>query len=78
YPDHHQFRRSEFHALEEALLRDGIRDVVITQKDKYHLSDTSPKINIFTMEIEIDIENDADFLQRVERVLERKMSQKKG
>ncbi|UCC95989.1 MAG: tetraacyldisaccharide 4'-kinase, partial [Candidatus Omnitrophota bacterium] len=28
YPDHHQFRRSEFHALEEALLRDGIRDVV--------------------------------------------------
>ena len=69
YPDHHELSQVEFDRLETDLLKKGIKDLVITQKDKYHFPTNETKLNIVVMEVDIEIDNEAYFLGKVKAYL---------
>lgn len=65
YPDHHELTDKEFKQLQDELLKEGIDNLIITRKDKYHLPTGEKKINIFILDITMCIENEQDFLEQV-------------
>ncbi|MCK4912205.1 MAG: tetraacyldisaccharide 4'-kinase [Candidatus Omnitrophica bacterium] len=69
YPDHHELTINEFHRLEDDLISKGINDLVITHKDKYHFPCLESKLNIFVLEVELEIENQDEFVKSVEEGL---------
>ncbi len=69
YPDHYQLSEAEFLALQSDLLKNGIKDLVITHKDKYHLPSVEFKLNIFIMEVELQIEDEDGFIQEISKKL---------
>ncbi|MDD4182945.1 MAG: tetraacyldisaccharide 4'-kinase [Candidatus Omnitrophica bacterium] len=62
YPDHYDLTTDDFNSLQENLLKEGIHDVIITEKDKYHLPDADSKINFYILEIEMKIAEEQRFL----------------
>ena len=72
YPDHYELSKPRFRNLEKELIRKSIKDLVITSKDRYHLPIIETKLNIFIMEIEVEIENESEFLQEIEIKLSKK------
>jgi len=72
YPDHYELSKTKFRNLEKELIKKGINDIVITSKDRYHLPSIETKLNIFIMEIEVEIENESEFLKDIEAKLLRK------
>jgi len=69
YPDHYELSVDEFRNLEDKLIKKGIIDLVITHKDKYHFPTIASKLNIFILEIELEIENKDEFLKEIEKRL---------
>ncbi|MBP7088706.1 MAG: tetraacyldisaccharide 4'-kinase [Candidatus Omnitrophica bacterium] len=65
YPDHYELSKDEFNSLQEDLIRKNIFGLVITAKDKYHLPTTKPKVDIYILNIEIEIENNQDLLETI-------------
>ena len=63
YPDHYNLTLEEFNSLQENLIKEGIRDVLITGKDKYHLPETGSKINFYIFDIEMEISEEKKFLE---------------
>ncbi|MCK9572894.1 MAG: tetraacyldisaccharide 4'-kinase [Candidatus Omnitrophica bacterium] len=63
YPDHHNLTIGEFSSLQENLIKEGIRDVLITGKDKYHLPAIDSKINFYIFDIEMGISEEKKFLE---------------
>lgn len=61
YPDHYDLTIEEFNSLQENLAKEGIKDVLITGKDKYHLPNTSSKINFYILEIGMEISEEEKF-----------------
>ncbi|MBU0878696.1 MAG: tetraacyldisaccharide 4'-kinase [Candidatus Omnitrophica bacterium] len=70
YPDHYELQDAEFNNLQDDLLKRGIKDLVITHKDKYHFPHQKIKLNIFIVEIEMEIEKEENFLQEIEKRLD--------
>ena len=66
YPDHHELSIDEFCNLEDSLISKGINDLVITHKDKYHLPSLESRLNIFILEVELEIEDQSRFLKEIE------------
>ena len=71
YPDHHELSSAEFNSLEADLIKKGINDLVITHKDKYHFPCWRSRLNIFILEVELEVENEDEFLKNVEDKLVR-------
>ena len=71
YPDHYELNNNEFHKLEDNLINKGINDLIITHKDKYHFPLGNSKLNIFILEVKLEIENQDDFLRNIEEGLEK-------
>ena len=69
YPDHHQLSESEFSNIQESLLQADIKDLVITHKDKYHLPSKKTKLNISVMEIDIEIEDEDNLMEEINKEL---------
>ena len=70
YPDHHRLTQKEFNDLQYELLQDGISELIITAKDKYHLPHgIKTKIKIIAMEIKIEIKEEEKFLQNIKTCL---------
>ena len=66
YPDHYELSTFEFRRLEDDLIKKGINDLVITHKDKYHLPSIKSRLNIFILEVELEIEDETRFLKEIE------------
>lgn len=62
YPDHYALNAEEFKVLQDNLIKDGIYNVIITAKDKYHLPESGAKLNFFVFEIEIEISEENSFI----------------
>ncbi len=71
YPDHYELNNAEFRSMEDDLIKNGINDLVITHKDKYHFPNLASRLNIFVLEVELEIENEDEFLKSVEDKLAR-------
>jgi tetraacyldisaccharide 4'-kinase len=69
YPDHYQLSETEFTALQDELLKNNIKDLIITHKDKYHLPSVEFKLNIIIMEVELQIEDEDSFIQDISKRL---------
>lgn len=69
YPDHHQLTQAEYNRIEEDLSAQGIEDLIITAKDRYHLPTDKGKLRVKIMEIELDIENEESFLTEIKSKL---------
>ncbi|MDP2922279.1 MAG: tetraacyldisaccharide 4'-kinase [Candidatus Omnitrophota bacterium] len=69
YPDHYEFNPDEFIALQNNLRDNGILDIIITHKDKYHIPKDAIKLNIYIMKVKIKIEEEEDFLKEIEKGL---------
>ncbi len=67
YPDHYEFTKNEFGIVEEGLENNGIRNCLITYKDKYHLPEMNHKINFYIFEIEIKIDEESRFLEEIKQ-----------
>lgn len=70
YPDHYSLTPDEFIALQENLEKEDISDIIITRKDKYHIPRPAAKLNVYVMDIEIQIEEEEKFLADVENILQ--------
>jgi tetraacyldisaccharide 4'-kinase len=62
YPDHYTLNADEFKVLQDNLIKDGIYNVIITAKDKYHLPESGAKLNFFIFEIEMEISEENSFI----------------
>jgi tetraacyldisaccharide 4'-kinase len=70
YPDHYELSEKEFEKIQNELADEGINDIIITRKDKYHLPGLPPgKIRVIVMDIEMIIEDSENFLREVENCL---------
>lgn len=65
YPDHYELSKNEFNRIQEDLMKENISGLVITAKDKYHLPTVKPKLDIYILDIEIEIENSQDLLKAI-------------
>ncbi|MDD5195962.1 MAG: tetraacyldisaccharide 4'-kinase [Candidatus Omnitrophica bacterium] len=66
YPDHYELTEDEFRQIAGILENDGIRTILITHKDKFHLPpDALGRFNVIITEIEIEIENETDLLKTI-------------
>ncbi len=70
YPDHYVLNRRDFLGIEKELSAEGINDLIISGKDKYHLPHIQTNLNIFILEVELKIENEESFLKEIRRYLE--------
>ncbi|MFH1505314.1 MAG: tetraacyldisaccharide 4'-kinase [Candidatus Omnitrophota bacterium] len=61
YPDHHELSEAEFNSIQDDLLKQDIGDLITTPKDKYHFPGENFKLNIFIMDINIEIEDEDGF-----------------
>lgn len=69
YPDHYEFTKNEFQNIEKELISNGIKDIIITAKDRYHLPENlETKLNIGIMKIKLAIENSDDFYSNVRKI----------
>lgn len=71
YPDHHEFGADTVRTIEKELKSQGIKNVIITRKDFYHIDFSVAQLNYFIFEVELSIDNEADFLCDIRRILER-------
>jgi tetraacyldisaccharide 4'-kinase len=69
YPDHHRLSVREFLNLEDKLLREGVKYMLITHKDKYHFPYRPEKIKIVVMEIDFCFEEEARFIDGIKQRL---------
>jgi len=65
YPDHYELSEREFAALQSSLIENGIRDLIITRKDRYHLPSGKSKINIYILDVAIEVSGKDAFLKQV-------------
>ncbi|MEM7816965.1 MAG: tetraacyldisaccharide 4'-kinase [Candidatus Aenigmatarchaeota archaeon] len=65
YPDHYEFRKDELSDLQNSLINEGIDAVIITYKDKYRFSYYDLKLNFYILEIDIEIDNQEEFLAEI-------------
>jgi tetraacyldisaccharide 4'-kinase len=65
FPDHHVLTEDEVNRMQKILETEEITDVIITHKDKFHLPDQGMPVRVVICEIEIEIENEKDFLDTI-------------
>ncbi|MCF7887395.1 MAG: tetraacyldisaccharide 4'-kinase [Candidatus Omnitrophica bacterium] len=56
YPDHYSLSGQEYSSLEKKLKELGIDTLVITGKDKYHLPKCQKEIDIFILDVKLEVE----------------------
>ena len=69
YPDHHRFTFEEISDIENKLQIRGIKDVVITYKDFYHLDLRKSCLNYFILDVELKIKDQDKFLEDVKKAI---------
>jgi len=70
FPDHHELTKEEFYRIQSDLLEKGIKDLIITNKDKYHLpANVDIRINLYVMKVSFCIEDEQGFLQAIKNKL---------
>lgn len=78
FPDHYCFSPEEITLLEESFIKEGIKDIIITYKDYYHLDFTRANLNYFIFCVELKILEEDKFLRYIEDVLTDKVSLQVG
>lgn len=74
YPDHHNLSKCEYRKLEQRLLNSGINNLAITRKDKYHLPKVRKKIDIFIVDVKLEIENKKKLLEAISEKIDNKLN----
>jgi len=70
FPDHYELTKKEFSGIQRDLLGKGIKDLIITHKDKYHLPyDADMKINVYVMKVSFCIEDEESFMRAIKNKL---------
>lgn len=69
YPDHYQFDFSEIEKIEDKLQDKGIKDLIITYKDFYHLDLSRAKLNYFIFDVDLYIENEDKLFSDIKALL---------
>jgi tetraacyldisaccharide 4'-kinase len=65
YPDHYELSIDEFNQIQEDLIKENIQGLVITAKDKYHIPVAEKKLDIYILEIEMDIQKADDLIDTI-------------
>ncbi|MCP4652678.1 MAG: tetraacyldisaccharide 4'-kinase [Candidatus Omnitrophica bacterium] len=70
YPDHYQFSKNEFLTLQDKLIKEGISNLIISAKDRYHFPENEIKLNIFILQVELALDNAATFIESVNKYVQ--------
>lgn len=70
YPDHYEFEVGEVLRIEEELKKEGIKDVIITYKDFYHIDLTQSSLNYFILDVDLEIKGEDSILEYIKATLE--------
>jgi tetraacyldisaccharide 4'-kinase len=62
YPDHYELSDKDIERMEQELSAQGISEVIITEKDFYHIPQQTAGIRFIVMKVAITIENEEEFL----------------
>ncbi len=65
FPDHHRYSQSDVDSLIDAARRAGARSLITTAKDAVKLHSISFSLPYFVLEIEPEIENEADLIRLI-------------
>jgi tetraacyldisaccharide 4'-kinase len=73
FDDHHAYKPTELYSVAQQALENGAELLVTTEKDRIncpnHLESALAPLNLYWLEIEFELENEAMFLELVERKL---------
>ena len=69
FPDHHRYSQSEIDSLIDAARRAGANSLITTAKDAVKLRSLSFSLPCYVMEIEPQIDNDAELIRLIRSVL---------
>lgn len=72
YPDHSSLSVKEYLSLESKLLALGIKTLIITEKDRYHLPVGEKKIDIFILNVKLKIECQDQLISQIEEKIREK------
>lgn len=72
FPDHHELTKDEFTRMQDTLVKEGITELIVTHKDKFHLPAFEKKIHVVILEIEMEIENETEFLDTIHKKISMK------
>lgn len=56
YPDHHVLSIKEYFLLEKDLISSGVKNLIITEKDKYHFPECKKELAIFVLGVKLEVE----------------------
>jgi tetraacyldisaccharide 4'-kinase len=74
YPDHYSLSGQEYASLEKELYELGIGTLVITGKDKYHLPEGQKKIDIFILDVRLEIEEKEKMIKNIIKKINNKLN----
>ncbi|MFO8053017.1 MAG: tetraacyldisaccharide 4'-kinase [Candidatus Omnitrophota bacterium] len=74
YPDHYSLSGQEYASLEKELKKLGIDTLVITGKDKYHLPKGQKKIDIFILDVKLEIEAKEKLIEDITKKINNKLN----
>lgn len=73
-PDHYELSGEDLKKAEKKFIRKGVKDVIITYKDLYHLDFRNAGLNYFIFSVTLRIEEEDRFLNSVKDVLYNKIN----
>lgn len=74
YPDHYSLSGEEYSSLEKKLKKSGIDTLVITGKDKYHLPKGRKNIDIFILNVKLEIEAKEKMIEDIIKKINNKLN----
>ena len=70
FADHYELAIKEYEEIESKLIKRGVKDLIITAKDKFRIPISHPKLTIHILDVELTIYEKEVFLKKVEERLQ--------
>ena len=70
FSDHYELTLKEYKTIETKLINKGIKNLIITAKDKFRIPVTDPELNIYVLNVELTIYEKESFLKKIEKKLQ--------
>lgn len=74
YPDHYTLSVPEYLVMEQSLISLGIKALVITAKDKYHLPEVKKRVDIFVLNVKLEVEQEDRLVSKIREKISAKIN----
>ncbi len=74
YPDHYILSAREYLLMEQSLISLGVKALVITEKDKYHLPEIKKRVDVFVLNVRLEVEQEDRLVAKIREKISAKLN----